>query len=297
YGLLTRLNGKTLPKAEVLFNYLGQFDAGVEAGDFTFAAEPAGSNMSLKGVRDHLIDINGAVSQGQLCLNWSYSGECYFAETIQTLADRCQIHLQQLIAHCQNGRQGVTPSDFPLASVTQATLDALYSQYAGLQDLYPLSPMQQGMLFHALYEPETGVYFEQLQWTLRHLDTAAFKAVWQHQLERHPVLRTAFLTDRALQVVQGAVPLPWREHDWRGFSADEQRSQRNILLQQERKQGFDLGIAPLMRFDLIRLDEQRYVFIQHFHHILMDGWCLPITLSEVRDSYLAYRQGQTPRLP
>ncbi|MCP4695787.1 MAG: non-ribosomal peptide synthetase, partial [Gammaproteobacteria bacterium] len=93
YGLLTRLNGKTLPKAEVLFNYLGQFDAGVEAGDFTFAAEPVGSDMSLKGVRDHLIEINGTVSQGQLCLNWSYSGECYFAETIQTLADRYQIHL------------------------------------------------------------------------------------------------------------------------------------------------------------------------------------------------------------
>ncbi|MCP4699250.1 MAG: hypothetical protein GY862_20735, partial [Gammaproteobacteria bacterium] len=190
-----------------------------------------------------------------------------------------------------------TPSDFPLASVTQATLDALYARHAGLQDLYPLSPMQQGMLFHALYEPKTGVYFEQMQWTLRHLDTAAFKAAWEHLLQRHPILRTAFLTDHTLQVVQGAVPLPWREHDWRGFSADEQRSQRKTLLQQERNQGFDLSEAPLMRFDLIRLDEQRYVFIQHFHHILMDGWCLPVTLNEVRDSYLAYRQGQTPRLP
>ncbi|MCP4699886.1 MAG: non-ribosomal peptide synthetase, partial [Gammaproteobacteria bacterium] len=101
----------------------------------------------------------------------------------------------------------------------------------------------------------------------------------------------------ALQVVQGAVPLPWREHDWRGFSADEQRSQLKTLKQQERKQGFDLSIAPLMRFDLIRLDEQRYVFIQHFHHILMDGWCLPVLVSEVRDSYLAYLRGQTPQLP
>jgi amino acid adenylation domain-containing protein/non-ribosomal peptide synthase protein (TIGR01720 family) len=297
YGLLTQLSGKTLPKGEILFNYLGQFDQGV--AEFEFANETIGSEVSLTGTADHLIEINGMISQGQLRLNWSYSGDCYQEQTIKQLAESYQIHLQNLIRHCQSGKQGVTPSDFPLAQVTQATLDRLYRQYPGLIDLYPLSPMQQGMLFHALYEQETGVYFEQMQLTLSNLDPTAFKAAWQHQLERHTILRSAFLTEHnpVLQVVPAQVNLPWREQDWRGMTSERQQAELNRLLQQERNQGFDLSQAPLMRFDLIRLDEQRYVFIQHHHHILMDGWCLAITFHEIHDSYLAFKQGQSPQLP
>ncbi|OAD21768.1 pyoverdine sidechain peptide synthetase II, D-Asp-L-Thr component [Candidatus Thiomargarita nelsonii] len=299
YGLLTQMGGKVLPKGEILFNYLGQFDPGIEADLFGFAEETTSSDMSLKGPRDHLIDINGAISQGQLSLNWSYSADCWKAQTIKNLAESYKIHLQQLISHCQRGQQGVTPSDFPLVPVLPSTLDALYTQYPGLQDLYPLSPMQQGMLFHALYEPSSGVYFEQMQLTLSNLEPTAFKAAWQYQLERHPILRTAFLTEHQpiLQVVQTEVPLLWREQDWRGMSSETQDLQLSALLLKERNQGFDLSKAPLMRFDLIRLSEQRYAFLWHHHHILMDGWCLPITFSEVRESYLAFKQGQTPQLP
>jgi amino acid adenylation domain-containing protein/non-ribosomal peptide synthase protein (TIGR01720 family) len=298
YGLLTQLNGEILPKGEVLFNYLGQFDQGIEADLFVFSEETTSSDFSLKGHRAHLIDINGAISQGELRLNWSSSSDCLQAQTIKKLAEGYKIHLQNLISHCQSGRQGVTPSDFPLALVAQSTLDALYTQYSGLQDLYPLSPMQQGMLFHALYEPETGVYFEQMQLTLSNLEPAAFKAAWQHQLERHPILRSAFLTDHQpiLQVIEAAAPLLWREHDWQDMSSETQDLQLNTLLQEERGKGFDLSQAPLMRFDLVRLDEKRYIFVQHFHHILLDGWCLPIILREVRNSYLAFKHGLTPQL-
>ncbi|MFZ4700469.1 MAG: condensation domain-containing protein [Candidatus Methylumidiphilus sp.] len=73
YGLLTELVGHTLPKAGILFNYLGQFDQGVDIGSFRMANEATGSDISLIGQRDYLIDINGAVSQGQLRLTWSYS--------------------------------------------------------------------------------------------------------------------------------------------------------------------------------------------------------------------------------
>ena len=299
YGLLTQSGNKILPKGDILFNYLGQVDQGIEADLFHPANEATGSDVSLNGSRDHLIDINGAITQGQLSLNWSYSSDCYQTQTIQKLAQSYKTRLQQLITHCQNGKQGVTASDFPLAPVSQSTLDRLYSQYDGLQDLYPISPMQQGMLFHTRYEPETGAYFEQLQITLRNLEPEAFKAAWQHQLERHPILRSAFLTKHnpILQIVCTQVPLHWKEHDWRELSKEVQQEQLARLLQQQREQGFNFSQAPLMRFDLIRLDKQRYVFIQHHHHILMDGWCLPITFSEVRDSYLAFKQGQSPQLP
>ncbi|MCP4420911.1 MAG: non-ribosomal peptide synthetase, partial [Chloroflexi bacterium] len=116
YGVLTQIGGNILPKGDMLFNYLGRFDRGIEA-DFEFAHEPTGNDVSLKGQRDHLIDINGAITKGQLRLNWSYSGDCYKEKTIQNLAENYKCHLQQLIRHCQRGQQGVTPSDFPLADI------------------------------------------------------------------------------------------------------------------------------------------------------------------------------------
>ncbi|TAN35324.1 MAG: amino acid adenylation domain-containing protein, partial [Verrucomicrobia bacterium] len=296
YGLLSELGGHKLAKGDILFNYLGRFEQDMDAGLFRMANETTGSDINLKGRREHLIDINGAVSQDQLSLNWSYSADCYRTETIERLALSYKNHLRQLIRHCRQGRQGATPSDFPLAAVSQTTLDKLYRHYPDLQDLYPLSPIQQGMLFQTLYEPESGVYFEQLRLTLSNLKPDAFKQAWQQQLERHPVLRSAFLTEHSpvLQVVSAQVPLHWQEHDWRDLSEATRQSQLNTLLERERSRGFNLSQAPLIRFDLIRLDERRYEFIQHSHHILMDGWCLPIMMAEVRDSYLAIQQGRTP---
>ncbi|MCI5130031.1 MAG: amino acid adenylation domain-containing protein, partial [Candidatus Electrothrix sp. EH2] len=298
YGLLAQLVGKALPKGDLLFNYLGQFDQTLENDDFTFATEATANDISLKGIRDHLIEINGAVTQGELWLNWSYSSYCYTTNTIHLLAESYKRYLYDLIVHCQNGKLGVTPSDFPLADVPQATLDDLYATYSELSDIYPLSPMQQGMLFHALYEPKTGVYFEQMQLRLSNLDPRAFRKAWQHQVKRHANLRTAFLVDQPpfLQIVQTVVQLPWREQDWREFSQEEQQSQLEALLEYERYEDFDLSTAPLMRFDLIRLDAQQYVFICHFHHILMDGWCLPIMLNEIREDYLAFKSEKLSKL-
>ncbi|MDM8562425.1 amino acid adenylation domain-containing protein, partial [Candidatus Marithioploca araucensis] len=292
------LGNQVLPKSDILFNYLGQFDQGIEADLFQSANEITANDMSLKGSREYLIDINGAVIQNRLSLTWSYSSDCYQEKTIQKLAQSYKTYLQQLIQHCQKGKQGVTVSDFPLVSLSQTTLDTLYQQYK-LEDIYPLSPMQQGLLFHALYESETGVYFEQLQFTLNNLDPVAYKAAWQLQLERHPILRSVFVTEQnqMLQIVPTHAPLLWKEHDWQEYSATRQQEQLAQLLEDEREQGFDLTQAPLMRFDLIHLEQQRYIFIQHSHHIITDGWCMPITLSEVRDSYLAFKRGQTPQLP
>ena len=299
YGLLVQQGETMLPRAEILFNYLGQFDQTNTSELFTFSDDAFDSNIGMGGKRDHLIDINGVVRLGILQLNWSYAGDCFLEKTIETLASDYKRFLQSIIDHCSRGNKGVTPSDFPLATITPSALDRLYDRYPGLQDLYPLSPMQQGMVFHALYEPGTGVYFEQLQLNLRNLDPAAFKAAWQHQLERHPVFRSVFLTDPhpGLQVVHDQVPLVWKEHDWKNLSQTAQQEQLQNLLHRERQHGFDLGQAPLMRFDLIQLDTQVYTFVEHHHHLLMDGWCLPIIFSEIRDSYLAFKQGKVPQLP
>jgi surfactin family lipopeptide synthetase C len=169
-----------------------------------------------------------------------------------------------------------------------------------IEAVYPLSPMQHGMLFHTVYAPESGVYVEQLHCTLRgDLDVEAFKQAWQQVINRHAVLRTAFewqLRSDPLQVVLRKVALNWQQHDWRGLSPVEQRARLDELLAADRTQGFALDQAPLMRQILIRLDDQSYRFVWSSHHILLDGWSRPLVLKEVFAYYEAFRQGETLHL-
>jgi len=147
--------------------------------------------------------------------------------------------------------------------------------------------MQQGMLFHTLYAPEAGVYFEQLSLTLHgNLNRTVFKQAWQQVIERHPVLRTLIvLKNRAqpLQLVKKRVQLPWTEYDWRNGEACEQRLAE--FLQADQEQSFVLEQAPLMRCSIMQIADDMHYFVWSSHHLLMDGWCLPILLKEVFTFY------------
>jgi amino acid adenylation domain-containing protein len=163
-----------------------------------------------------------------------------------------------------------------------------------IESIYPLSPMQQGMLFHTLYAPDSGVYFEHLSCTLHgNLNATAFKQAWQQVVERHPVLRTLFVWEhrkKPLQVVRKSVNLPWVQHDWQRLSLIEQQERLEAFLKADRGQGFELDQAPLMRCALIQMAKDTYQFVWSFHHLLMDGWCLSIILKEVFAFYEAFKQ-------
>lgn len=165
-----------------------------------------------------------------------------------------------------------------------------------LEDLYELSPMQQGILFHALYDSGLGVYCEQFSCTLEgELNVSAFKHVWQRVLNLYPVLRTFFIWqryDKPLQAVLQQVKLPWEQHDWRGLSPTEQEGQLEAFLQADRVRGFDLSRAPLMRLTLIRTSDHVYRFLWSFHQLLLDGWSTALVLKEVFALYEALEQGQ-----
>ncbi|NEQ47693.1 MAG: amino acid adenylation domain-containing protein [Leptolyngbya sp. SIOISBB] len=170
-----------------------------------------------------------------------------------------------------------------------------------VQDIYELSPMQQGMLFHTLYAPASGVYFEQRSCLLAgSLDVAAFKRAWQAVVERHAVLRTAFYweeADKPLQVVYASAELPWIEADWQTLSEPQQEAKLAAFLQSDRTQGFRLDQPPLMRCVLFQLSPERYRFVWSHHHLLMDGWCNALLIKEVLAFYTAQRQGQALTLP
>ena len=158
-----------------------------------------------------------------------------------------------------------------------------------IEAIYPLSPMQEGMLFHTLKEPDSGVYVEQMVLTIEGpMNRDAFKQSWQKLLERYAVLRTTFLWEQRqqpLQVVLKQVSLPWQDYNWKNLSPEEQHQRLEDLLQSDSGQGFDLQQVPLMRCTLIELGEEHYQFLWSHHHILLDGWCLPILLKEMLHIY------------
>src|ERR687892_266169 len=118
---------------------------------------------------------------------------------------------------------GYTPSDFPLARLDGQALTRLPAK--NVEDIYPLSPLQQGLLFHTLHAPESEVYREQMSCRLKgNLNRSAFKQASGQVVQRHALLRTACLwegLEEPLQVVRSRDTLPWVQEDWRGLSPSE----------------------------------------------------------------------------
>ena len=169
-----------------------------------------------------------------------------------------------------------------------------------IEDIYSLSPMQQGMLFHTLYSPESEVYFEQLVCTLKgQFNFSFFQEAWQEIVAKHPVLRTSFHweeIEKPLQMVSRKVELPWMVYDWKHWNNLQQKEALESFLKSDRASGIELAQAPLMRFTLIQLEADSYQFIWSHHHILFDGWSMQIILQEVFDLYESYNRGKSLQL-
>jgi hypothetical protein len=164
-----------------------------------------------------------------------------------------------------------------------------------IEDLCGLSPMQKGMLFHTLYAPRSGVYFNQTAWQMTgNLDIAAFVKAWQRVIARHTILRTAFFWEDLadpLQVVLRSVALPLIYSDLRALSQAQQQQQIDKLLDDDRRRGFDIATAPLMRLLLLRLADDTHQLVWSRHHILLDGWSQALVLKEVFTMYELLRLG------
>ncbi|MEA5624654.1 non-ribosomal peptide synthetase, partial [Nostoc sp. UHCC 0251] len=318
YGLLRYLSQdveivaqlQALPQAEISFNYLGQFDQLLNTSSWMQpASESAGHSQSLHNSRAHLLDINSIIVGEQLQIDWTYSTNVHQHATIESLAQEFVKTLQRLIAHCSSPESGgYTPSDFPLVNLNQVKLDQLltslvFNNQSGktesrnIEDIYPLSSMQQGMLFESLYAPDSGVYFEQLSFTLKgKLDVPAFEQAWQQVVARHSILRTAFVWEeltQPLQVVYRQVDVNLQTHDWQQLSLQDQQKQLEFLLQSQRQQGFQLSVAPLMHLSLIQLSADSYQFIWSHHHLLLDGWSMPLVFKDLLYFYQAISQSET----
>jgi amino acid adenylation domain-containing protein len=173
-----------------------------------------------------------------------------------------------------------------------------------IEDIYPLAPMQRGMLFHDLLSSgsQQRPYIQQVLWRMdQGADWMALPRAWQHVIARHPSLRTFVVWEnrnQPIQIVCREAALPWHEMDWSGMPEYELATALEAHLDADRAEGFMLTRAPLMRLCAIRLPDGGSQLIWTFHHLLIDGWGLALVLGEVLEAYDAFRRGiHLPAVP
>ncbi|MCB0079929.1 MAG: hypothetical protein KDE47_03320, partial [Caldilineaceae bacterium] len=324
YGILRYLaqDESIVPAREpaISFNYLGQLDALFATGQpssnsarllLGAADEAMGTAQGPRQRRAHLLDINAMILDGALRVSWRYSHNVHNRTTIEALAQHYIAALRTLLNHCLSPEAGgFTPSDFPAAQFNQEELDQLIDRVTGdggipiqnIEEIYALSPIQEGLLYETLYAPDSGIYCTQLCLTLREpLDVGAFQAAWQQVIDRHAILRTAFFWEglqKPLQVVCKAVKLPWQQLDWRQSALTDEMIEQRLkqFMDAERQQGFTLDQAPLARALLIQVNTTTSYFIWTHHHMLMDGWSLPLVFQEFLTLYDAILRGSATAL-
>jgi len=290
----------------VTFNYLGQFKE-ADAQQFLLgdAPESAGPEQGKQGLRPAVIEINGAYRNGTLQFAWSFSDRLHLPSTIEALAGGFQSALTSLVEFAQNKHlSGPVYSvfDFPLAKLSREVLDRYcLNVRAPIQDIYPLSPMQQGMLFQSELNSKSGDYIIQLTCSIEgEFNSTTFEQAWQTLVNRHDSLRArVFNTPTAipLQVIMQTALLPWTVLDWRDLTSDVQTQRWAALIDQDRHTDFDTSLAPMMRCTIVHTTNRSWQFLWSHHHMLTDGWCLPILTREVLHLYQAMTRGTPVLLP
>ncbi|MFD8066196.1 amino acid adenylation domain-containing protein [Streptomyces parvulus] len=291
YGALRHLAGVTFdaPAPQVLFNYLGRFDAGAP-GDWQLAGntEQLGEKRDPRMRLPRALEFNAVAEPGagggyQLVTTVSWPDGMFTDEDITVLTGYYLDALNGLAALDGGGH---SPSDFRPLALTQADVDALDGP--ALRDVLPLTPLQEGLYFHSVYDDDAhGSYVEQQLLTLEgEADPDRLAAAATRLLALYPNLTARFVAigdGRVVSVLENGVEAPFTVLDRPGITDDEIRE----LAERDRRAGFDLTTGPLMRYTLVRTTERRHVLVQTVHHIIADGWSVPPMLRTLLAEYHA----------
>ncbi|MEM9820014.1 MAG: amino acid adenylation domain-containing protein, partial [Bacteroidota bacterium] len=286
---------------DLLFNYLGQLDAiGQDGALLSIAKESAGEEISADYPLPSGLEVIGSVVDRKLKLDWSFSPQLYDEDTIQRLGAEMIENLERLIQHCLKIELNhPTPADFGLSQVmSPKEFDQFWQGIdQNITAIYPLSSVQKGMLFHGLYDKKSDAYIEQITFDLHavHLDLNLLNDAWNQVVRNHSVLRSSFFyegLDFPLQMIVSDVNVPFVFEDLSHLSVPEQEKTWHQWISDDGKARFDFNAGPLMRIGLLKLDAAHYKMVWTYHHILLDGWSLPIIMEELFDTYDALQSGE-----
>ena len=299
YGLLRYLNPETaqafsgLTQSQIDFNYLGRFPAAAES-DWS-SSESLSGGMDPEMPFHHGLEVDSVVLERtagpELTAIWTWVPEMFSEEDIRSLAEGWFHVLEALVQlSAQPGVGGLTPSDVPLVSLTQSEIDHLETEYGGIEDILPLSPVQEGMLFHAFYDAAgPDIYNVQIGLSLDGpVDEESLQDGAKALLGRYPNLRSAFKHEglgRPVQIIPKDVALNWKAVDLSAFEGAERRRKLDEVVQQDRLIRFTPSVSPLFRFLFFRCGPEEFHLLITTHHILIDGWSVPLLIRELLQLY------------
>ncbi|MFD3705567.1 amino acid adenylation domain-containing protein [Nocardia sp. NPDC058658] len=316
YGVLRRLDPETAPRfagrraPELLLNYLGRFGGGAALGwslpehDAFAVTEPpekaltevlslnvfvhentAGQPGALEEVREGR--ARETLAPG-LAVEWTAAGRILDAHQVAELQRHFERALEAFAAHAQLFPGGLTPSDCDLP-VDQATIDALEATHGPLAELLPLSPLQEGLLFHAIRDGADDAYTLSARVDLHGpLDGPRLSAAFDTVVGRHPTMAAAFHyegLDQPVQAVPRSVAMPWREVDLSALPLRTAQSAADRLEVEATQHRFAVDRSPMLRATLIRIPGDAHRLVLNTHHLVIDGWSTPIVLREVLAVY------------
>ncbi|RMI31926.1 amino acid adenylation domain-containing protein [Nocardia stercoris] len=295
YGLLRYLN----PATGAELAQLPQGRIGLRYRDL----RPARSLPEL-AASDLLVDLTVDATESGLVARFDYAAGILGAEPVKELAGAWVRALGGLAEHGNRlDSGGFTPSDFPLVRPAQADIDRLQREFPRLAAVWPVTPLQAGMLFHAaLADASVDVYLTQFGLDLgAAVDERRLREAAQAVLDRHDNLRAAFADDEAgnpLQVIVDGVEIPWRTVDLTDVPEERRAAELDAIAAADYAERFDMRTPPLLRFTLIRLTPDAYRLLVTTHHILVDGWSVPLLLQDLFTVYtLGPRSRRLPRVP
>lgn len=304
YGLLKymypgRNSGQRKPM-EILFNYLGEIVSDAPQSLFDYCNEPRIQDISLQRERQSVIELNGMIVNGVLEVRLSYGAKQFRQETMTRLCRSMERYLLELAAKTAGiGERIKTPADFTYKTIAVKDLAAMTATLGPIEDVYPLSPLQEGIYFHWLKNPSPGLYLEQFSYRLKgKLAVEYLKKSYEQLVQRHAILRTCFRNDAGdipLQFVCENISPQFNLIDLTAANTDAEAFIRNYKLA-DKNTGFDLSKGSQMRLSLIKIEEDVFECIWSHHHIILDGWSYSILMSEFFGMYHDLVSGHTPVL-
>ncbi|WP_159882307.1 non-ribosomal peptide synthetase [Paenibacillus puerhi] len=305
FGILRYMDGSRawkLAEPQISFNYLGQFDGELNNDLFELSRLSPGNSMSLEGERVHEIDINGMMAGQQLSFTFSYNTRRYNESTMLQLGSGFKNRLLEIIYHCKRqASPQYTPSDFSDPSLTWDELRMLQKKYEvdnrlKIADVYPLSPMQEGMLFLSLLDRRSAAYFEQTSYMIHgQLDLELVGKSFSKLVERYDLLRSVFVhlrLERPRQLVLAERQTNVYFEDLSHLNEEARQERIRQFELEDRTNVFSLSEDLLFRLSVLRLASQQYKVIWSSHHVLIDGWSTWILLKEFFDLYAKLKHGE-----
>ena len=274
--------------SQICFNYLGQFKNEIKDSSFQIDNEYVGNNVHPKNKRNYELDISGFISGKLLELCISYSKYQFNEDTIQKLLDNHKTALIEIIDLCRQQKlQRLTPSDFTYNKLSKKEVEELQDKY-NIQNIYSLSPLQEGILFHSISDSNSSAYNATVSYAQEDsFDINLLELTLKELIDRHDILRTIFLYEkysRPFQLVQKEGTVNFEYNDISTYSEKEQYDYlTNIKTDIRHKYQFDKD--SFLKLNVVKKEENIYEFIWNLHHIIVDGWSCSILIKEFLKIY------------